>query len=350
VPQSRGAPHTIEHHLIVRRGVAQLITQFEKACSNVEPESSDVKNAAAAHQAARDVLDNHPDLADKGIDTVLIGSYKRHVSIRRVKDVDVLSRTDGLDMRASEALDLFERVLSADDAFGGDRVDRQDRSIKVTFPDYGLHVDAVPARPAADGDYWEIPDRDGEWTSTNPEELTRLSSEMNNEYDDLYVPIVKLIRQTRRANLGKRPGGLYFEILTYHAFKAGLTGDNLAQLYVAALRSVADQLQEVVDGGEVDDPTMDGEYIKVRVTAAQMKTAATKFGALATKAEKALEDETCPATLAFREILGRNSDDEWVFPMPAACNDDGTAKSFSTLSASATAGDDDIPPGNRRFA
>lgn len=331
--------------------MAQLITQFEKACSNVEPESSDITNAAAAHQAVRDVLDNHPDLVGKGIDTVLIGSYKRHVSIRRVKDVDVLSRTDGLEMTASEALDLFERILSADEAFGEDRVERQDRSIKVTFPDFDLHVDAVPARPAADNsDYWEIPDREGEWTNTNPEELTRLSSQMNDKYDDLYVPIVKLIRQTRRANLGKRPGGLYFEILTYHAFKAGLTGDNLAQLYVAALRSVADQLHEVVGGGEVDDPTMEGEYITVRVTAAQMETAATKFAALATKAEKALEDDTCPAALAFREILGKNSDDEWVFPMPATCNVDGTAKSFNTLSSTATAGDDDIPPGNRRFA
>jgi hypothetical protein len=330
--------------------MAQLITQFEEACSNVEPESYDVTNAASAHQAVRDVLDGHPDLIDKGIDTVLIGSYKRHVSIRRVKDVDVLSRTDGLDMAADEALDLFERVLSTDDAFGEDRVERQDRSIKVMFPDYDLHVDVVPARPAADSGYWEIPDRDGEWTGTNPEELTRLSSEMNDEWDDLYVPIVKLIRQTRRANLGKRPGGLYFEILTYHAFKAGLTGDNLAQLYVAALRSVADQLQAVVDGGEVDDPTMEGEHIKVRVTAAQMETAATRFADLAAKAEKALDDDTCPAALAFREIVGRNSDDVRVFPMPATCNDDGTAKSFNTLSSSATAGDDDIPPGNRRFA
>jgi hypothetical protein len=330
--------------------MAQLITQFEKACSNVEPESSDVTNAAAAHQAVRDTVDNHPDLVDKGIDTVLIGSYKRQVSIRRVKDVDVLSRTDGLDMTATEALDLFERILSADDAFGEDRVERQDRSIKVMFRDYDLHVDAVPARPAADSDYWEIPDRDGEWTNTNPEELTRLSSEMNDKYDDLYVPIVKLIRQTRRANLGKRPGGLYFEILTYHAFKAGLTGDNLGELYVAALRSVADQLQDVVDGGEVDDPTMDGEHIKVRANDAQMEAAAKKFSTLATKAERALADDTCPAALAFREILGKNSDDEWVFPMPATCNQDGTVKSFSTLSSTATAGDDNIPPGNRRFA
>lgn len=327
--------------------MALLITQFEKACSNVEPTPEDLDNAAAAHKAVRDVLDNAPELVELGSETILIGSYKRHVSIRRVKDVDVLSRTDGLDMTAPEALDLFERILKDD--FGEDRVERQDHAIEVDFPDYDLDVDAVPARPC--GDYWEIPDRDGEWTETNPEELTKLSSDLNERYEDLYVPIVKLIRQTRRANLGKRPGGLYFEILTYHAFNAGLKGDNISELYVGALRSIADQLEEIVDGAEVDDPTMPGEFIKVRVTAAQLKTAADKFAVLATTAEEALKsDDLCAAALAFRQTLGKNDDDEWVFPMPASCNDDGTKKSFGTLSSTATAGDPDVPAGNRRFA
>jgi hypothetical protein len=327
--------------------MAQLITQFEKACSNVEPDSTDVKNAAEAHTAVRDVLDNRPDLVDRGIATVLIGSYKRHVSIRRVKDVDVFSRTEGLDMTAGEALDLFERILV--EAFGEDRVERQDRSIKIDFPDFDLYVDAVPARPA--GDYWEIPDRNNEWTQTNPEELTRLSSKMNDDNDDIYVPLVKLVRQTRNANLGKRPGGLYFEILTYHAFNNGVKGDNIAELYVATLRSIADQLEDVVNGGHVEDPTMPGAHIKIRVTDAQLKTAADKFAAIATKADNALKnDDPCAAAFAFREILGKNSDDERVFPMPAPCNDDGTKKLFATVSSTATAGDDDVPAGNRRFA
>ncbi|MEE8601307.1 nucleotidyltransferase [Euzebya tangerina] len=329
--------------------MAQLITQFEKACSNVEPDAEDIANAAEAHAAIRDVLDNHPDLVVKGIDTVLIGSYKRHVSIRRVKDVDVLSRTDGLDMTAPEALDLFEQILCHEDAFGEDRVERQDRSIKIGFPDYNLDVDAVPARPA--GEYWEIPDRGATWTKTNPEKLTTLSSTINGTFDGLYVPIVKLIRQSRRANLDRRPGGFYFEILTYHAFNNGLDGDNLPTLFVAAMRSVADQLAEVVNGGDVEDPTMPGEYITVRVTDAQLLAAARKFAALADKAEGALgNDDLCGSALAFREVLGKNSDDEWVFPMPASCNDDGTRKAVATVSSTATAGDQDVPAGNRRFA
>src|SRR4051812_29435592 len=103
--------------------MALLITQFERACSNVEPEDADVTNASSAHEDVRATLESDPELAEHDIDTVLIGSYRRHVSIRRVKDVDVFSRTDRLDMSGIDALDLFERVLIR--AYGEDRLDRQ---------------------------------------------------------------------------------------------------------------------------------------------------------------------------------------------------------------------------------
>lgn len=328
--------------------MAKLITQFEQTCSNVEPEDDDIENAISAHEAVCTVLDGDPELKACGISTVLIGSYKRQVVIRRVKDVDVLSRTEGLDMTATEALDMFERILQAHDDFEN-HFERQDRSIKVDFPDYDLHVDVVPARPA--GSYWEIPDRDGEWIETNPEELTTLSSAMNERYNALYVPIVKLIRQTRRHNLGKRPGGFYFEILAYQAFDAGLEGDNIAELYASALRAIATQLDDVVAGGEVDDPTMPGVVITIRASDTQMQTAATTFDALATKAKDALDNlDKCPAAVAFREIFGDTTDGDWVFPMPAECNDDGTKRIFGVLTGNEKSGDKEVPAGDRRFA
>jgi len=170
---------------------------------------------------------------------------------------------------------------------------------------------------------------------------------MNDRYDNLYVPVVKLIRQTRRAHLGKRPGGLFFEILAYHAFNAGLSGDNLPNLYVNGLRAVAEQLAVVVGGADVVDPTMPGATISVRVTELQMKTAASRFAELAAQAEDALaEDERCRAAAAFRACLGKGGDEEWVFPMPVDCNEDGSAKAGSVI----VAGDRHVPAGDRRFA
>ena len=75
----------------------QLTSYFEKACSNVEPEADDVSNASAAHQEVRDVLQADETLAGWKIDSCLIGSYDRHVSIRRIKDVDVFCRLPGVD-------------------------------------------------------------------------------------------------------------------------------------------------------------------------------------------------------------------------------------------------------------
>lgn len=328
--------------------MATLPTQFTRAKSNIEPDKADKENAANAHADVRERLEADPTLSEYDVDTVLIGSYKRQVSIKRVKDVDVLSKL--LDLPADIEVDkLMEHLIGVlRDAYDVDgqapRVHPQDSSVKIDFPDYDLHVDVVPARLA--GDYLEIPDREGGWMETNPEELTSLSSKMNDRYDAEYVPVVKLIRQARRANLGKRPGGLFFEILTYHAFDAGLDDSSTAALFSGALRSIATQLASVVLGNEVEDPTRPGEVISIRVTDAQMQSAAATFDDLATRSEQALEDEKCPAAKVFREILGSVEDGDSVFEMPATCNDDGTAKDLAIIAA----GDRHVPAGDSRFA
>jgi hypothetical protein len=64
-------------------------------------------------------------LAEYGISPVLIGSYKRNVSIRRIKDVDVFGRLPKLppDITSQEILDRFFKVLHA--AFGTDEDGRR---------------------------------------------------------------------------------------------------------------------------------------------------------------------------------------------------------------------------------
>lgn len=329
--------------------MATLPTQFTKAKTNVEPDKADKENAADAHADVRRHLEADPTLKGYGVDTVLIGSYKRQVSIKRVKDVDVLSKLpelpDDIDVGAlmGHLIEVLQEAYDEDGA--APRVEPQDSSIKVEFPDFDMHVDVVPARPA--GEYLEIPDREGDWMETNPEELTTLSSKMNDRYNGDYVPVVKLVRQARRTNIGKRPGGLFFEVLTYHAFNQGLDDSSIAALFTRALRSIATQLADVVAGGDVADPTRPGEVITVRVTDSQMETAATTFADLAQKAEDALASpEDCPAAKAYREILGKNDDGDWVFEMPATCNDDGSPKQVALI----TKGDQHVPAGDSRFA
>lgn len=247
---------------------------------------------------------------------------------------------------------------------GKARVHRQARSVQVGFPEFsGLYVDAVPARPWTSPtgyEAWQVPKReDGDdpqgWQATNPDQLTVITNELNGvtHFDGDYVPTVKLLRQTRRNLLGKRkPGGLTVEIAAVHGFRGGLvTGPTHADFYATALRQVGNVLYEAfVLGLGLDDPTLPGEKVVVRGSDADKRDLATAFLDAASRAEEALASGgRCVAARTFRELLGTAVDDMGdsghVFPMPAECNLDGTAKRFVTV----TAGDRAVPAGNRRF-
>ncbi|MGW6695090.1 SMODS domain-containing nucleotidyltransferase [Rhodococcus sp. NPDC054953] len=338
----------------------QLTTQFNEALSNIEPTEEDKTHAPQAHQEVREVLVADETLSGWGLNPVLIGSYKRHVSIRRMKDVDLFGRLEDLpdEVEPDELLREFERVLKAE--FGRERVARQARSLQVAFPDLdGLYVDAVPARPWTSPygeEAWQLPKR-GEygWQETNPERLTELTSELNVEFNKLYVPVVKLLRQTRRSLMGKKkPGGLTIEIAAMLAFQSGdVAGTTLGGLYVSALRKTGDLLYNAfVLGLGLEDPTLTGERLYVRGEDADKQALATAFIDAGSRAQEALDadaDDKCKAAKVFREILGKAVDDQgiqdYVFPTPDDCNLDGTRKSFTRVRA----GDAQVAGGDRRF-
>ncbi|MEU6815543.1 nucleotidyltransferase [Streptomyces sp. NPDC046860] len=263
--------------------MATLPTQFDKALSAVEPDH-DATHARDVHAQVSDVLEGDERLRGLGVVPLLIGSYKRHVSIKRVKDVDVFARLTKADgsLRPGAILDHVAETL--DTAFPGN-VERQHRSVKVDFPDYDLSVDVVIARPC--GNHWEIPQRieeDGRarWIETNPTRMTELTTEANKSfllYDDdeesgVYVPIVKLVRQVRRTWVDDLPGGYYFEVLTYHAFQMLQPAERTVAAYLTCiLRWIADTLPEYVYEGPVD-PTLPTKTIKTKATAEQIEAAA----------------------------------------------------------------------------
>jgi hypothetical protein len=325
-----------------------MATGFDAAQGAVEPQQADKDAASRAHLEVREVLERDALLSDWGINSVLIGSYKRQVSIRRIKDVDVFCRLETIpdDVSGTTALDEFHRVLT--DEYGEGSVTRQARSLSVEIPTWnGLHVDAVPARPA--GEFWEIPDRGDPatgWQETNPDELTRLSSQMNSAMDELYVPAVKLVRQTRRTLIGDHPGGLFVEMALYTACVRGLvTGDTMRDFYVSSLSGVSQVIDEKVrDGVEIPDPTRPNEYLTFRATDDEWASTAVAFHAAAEQAEGARTAPRCVAEATFHRLLGKNSDGEVVYPLPADCNVDGTTKSRLV------AGDRTVPGGNQKFA
>jgi hypothetical protein len=335
--------------------MAELSNYFSKALSNVEP-TEDIPNAIEAHQEVTNVLLADDELKAMGISPVLIGSYKRQVSIKRIKDVDVFGRLEDApdDLKPEDALDLFEKVLTNE--FGAERVERQARSIKIDYPDYDLTVDAVPARPL--GENWELPNHPpegeaAEWIETNPLRMNEITTETNQAYTlndtGVYVPVVKLIRQTRRNWLGDHPGGFFFEVMTYWAFNnQTLSGNSYAEYVTLALEEIAAMLPDVAVNG-LDDATIDGKKISTKATAEDLETAVANIGEAAALARDAFEDEDdCSSAVKWRQLFGKTSDGEFVFPIPDYCNTDGTHKSSATrlvVPGAAT-----VPAGNGRYA
>lgn len=341
--------------------MAKLATCFKDALSNIEP-ADDAEHAALAHAEVSAALraDDHLR-TELGVDPILIGSYGRDVSIKRVKDVDVFARLTkaGNDLRPSEALDKFEDVLVAE--FGADRVERQHRSFKVDFPDYDLSVDVVPARPC--GEHWEIPQKTDEdtsasWVETNPTKMTELKTEANAAFllynDDpdsgIYVPIVKLVQQVRRVWVSDQPGGFYFEVLAYWAFQeAQPDEDSVGGYLTTILDKIADLLDAAAEHG-LDDPTLDGCKISTKATTQQIEAAATQLQEAADLAAEALtEPDSCQAAVKWRKLLGQTKHTEpaeHVFPLPSFCNADGSTKATSSV----TKGASTVPAGSDRYA
>jgi hypothetical protein len=61
-----------------------------------------------------------------------------------------------------------------------------------------------------------------------------------------------------------------------------------------------------------------------------------------------VEEDSGKAAVNFRELLGKNGDDEVVFPMPPGYNEDGTKAGVSAASL-ITPGASKVPAGDRRF-
>lgn len=320
----------------------ELATSFKTAQSNIEPNDDDWKNAPAAHDEVGRVLADNDSLKDWGVNPILIGSYGRRVSIRRVFDVDMFCRLetypDGLE--AADILDTVFDVLVA--KYGKKNVTRFDRSVTVLMPDSdGLYVDVVPARKA--GVEWEIPTREGGWVGTNPVKMTELKEDKNAEYDEFYVPCVKLLRQARRTLIGKvKPGGFTVEMALFTACEEGLvSGKSMAAFFASALEGVAEIFGRMADDGfKVPDPSRDGEVLDFDEDA-DFGLAREKFASAAADARAAygLEDERAgEAAVLLQGILGSNDDFENVFPMPSGFDAHGVLRNEATVSR----------PGNRR--
>ncbi len=328
--------------------MATLRNQFTQALTNIEINGDKADRAKASHREIRDLLEADTQLCDWGVTTVLIGSYSRDSGIYPGKDVDVFIRLSELDTSATPK-DVYNAVWAPLEEEYGDAKDdgraaAQARSVKIAFPDpddpedenAGFAVDAVPA--VRDGDHWAVPTKDrsrwagstGRWVTTDPERFGDLSSALSVSSSsasvggrNAYKPVIKLMRQARRTHLGtRRPGGLYVEFATYHAWHQGLIyGDEWDTLFARTLRQVANRFGSA-HYLPLIDPAL-GTAVEPNLSDDDWANAAQVFSDLADLADEALPADDCMAAVKWREILGGNDRADPAFPLPPGCDANG---------------------------
>jgi hypothetical protein len=333
-----------EFHIMFNSPVHILSPQFEQALGLINISDERRQFAIEAHEEIRGILEADETLCAWGISTVLIGSYARHTAIHPGKDVDIFARLTNLSVDDTSPAVIFEHVRDLLVAHYGDRAEPQNRSVKVSFDRDGFEfsVDAVPAVrlgqrwaiPRHDVDLWDDPDE--RWVETDPEKLTRLSSEQNKtlkiDGQGVYVPTVKLMRQTRSHHLpDQKPGGFYFELMTYWVFDTGrVNAASFAEVFAAALGAVA---AELASGAVLIDPVLGSTY-KPAPDPTVREHAAVVFAGLAQRAQHALRAESrCEAAKLWREILGSNCEGQ-CFPLPEGCDESGRALPVTAVGSS----------------
>jgi len=161
------------------------------------------------------------------------------------------------------------------------------------------------------------------------------------------VPVVKLVRQTRRTWIGDQPGGFFFEIMTYWSFVTWRPHEtSVAGYLTVTLERIARMLPKVATDG-LADPTLPDKAIATKATVADFQTATARIDEAAKLARAALDEpDECKAAVKWRELLGKTSEGDDVFPMPEYCNADGTRQLTSGVTVGATR----VPAGSGRYA
>lgn len=337
-----------------------LDDEFASAVRNVS--IGDKRDRAIeAHKEVRSLLESDTELKEWGIDSVLIGSYARQTARYPGKDVDIFLRFTDLNVRYNpeKIYNAVQRVLVA--KYGvknqdpGGRVTLQSRSVKIDFPEPDGHpsddafaIDAVPAVPW--GEHWGIPNHNRDqwdsdtrrWIKTNPVQFAADTNTLATAAwsptvngVNAYRPIVRLLRQVRHVHIHGRPGGLYFEIAAYYAWKDQLvTGTTWAELLASTLEHVGTRLIDSADEGLID-PVLDTP-LEPALDSWQWRAAGQTVESLAGKATEGLAAEKCRAAKIWRDILGTNERGQ-VLPLPEGCDAGGfPVSSVSAVNALGT--------------
>ena len=193
---------------------------FDTFLSNIEPSGSTVQYVSNVQNNLRDYLKNHTTYKEVYDDSFLSGSYAKHTSIRpsnsdNKRDVDIIVVTthDSND-NSKDVIEELKYALLQSKTY--DTAMSQHHSVGVEMSK--VSVDIVPVILDVDDDQlcYVGDSVTGNWVKTDPKGHKTWSTQVNQDNNSAYKPLVKIFKWWRRTNCPKDvkyPKGITLEKL-----------------------------------------------------------------------------------------------------------------------------------------
>lgn len=236
--------------------MAPIADYFSTLIKNINPPADRLEVAKRLPEDVRTFLRDH---AFKTVSphTRLTGSYFRDTAIFDIKDVDVLLflPADQTARTPNAVLLDVKRVLD-EYPDGTAEVSGQRRSVRLDLPKEGFQLDIVPAyAPNDTHDPLRVPDRDQKkWIDSNPLGYADLLTKLNQEHGAKVVPLVKLFKAWRDAQMtNRKPKSYVLEAMVFYAvrdFDIELAGRGSAAIVSDLFEHIWKKYKKLFEEGE----------------------------------------------------------------------------------------------------
>lgn len=275
---------------------------FRALLKNINPSQDRLDLASSLPGDVRTWLKEH-DFKTSAPHTRLIGSYGRSTAILDIKDVDILLFLPESELdRTPNAVLLEIGKLLADYPDATINTVGQRRSIRLEFPEHGLHLDIVPA--VLSGSLEEplkVPDRpQAEWVDSDPLGYGKRLSNLNGEKGGKVVHLAKLAKAWRDVQMKvRRPKSYVLEIMVLYASEGGditfdgeSTESTLGQFFAHIVEKYRDLMDNGKEAPRIRDPQIPNHFITKGWERAHFETFMRRIREADKEAQKALAAET----------------------------------------------------------
>lgn len=280
---------------------------FESFLGDINPSDSTIQEASRLHKNLRTFLEGHASYSSICKDTYLSGSYAKHTFIRPKKDSDacdvdiVVETTHSVEDNPNDVLEELRDTLAERDVYSSIIV--QKHSVGIDMANF--HIDIVPLASKEEGVLFIGSSDDETWEQTNPKQHKTWSTEVNENFNGDYKPLVKMLKWWRREHCPeevKYPKGIVLEKIA--ADNLPDEGLPIEDRLIQSMQNLAYAFDDDIADGQipyVEDPAVEGNNLAANYELGD-------FAAFVDKLKEHLDllAESGTSNDVWRNVLGTN--------------------------------------------